>query len=77
MDETVNGSRKAPLSLHIGEATDIASVKTSSAFSSITYFTLGGVSAGSDIHSLTPGVYVAKISLIDGGTITKKIIKKQ
>lgn len=77
LDETVNGSRKAPLSLHIGEATDIASVKTSSAFSSITYFTLGGVSAGSDIHSLTPGVYVAKISLIDGGTITKKIIKKQ
>jgi len=77
LSEDVKGTRKAPINLNIGDnATDIASVKTSSAFSSIAYYTVNGIYAGIDKQSLAKGVYVAKITLKDGGTITKKIIKK-
>ncbi len=71
----VKGSRKAPFTLTLGASTGIASAKSSAALSSLTYYTLSGVSTGSDKSTLAPGVYVAKYVLKDGSVITKKVIK--
>lgn len=72
--EEVKGSRVAPFALHIGQPTDIASMKNSSAFDHIEYYSMNGQYVGNNKNSLSKGIYVAKISLNDGGVISKKII---
>jgi hypothetical protein len=69
----VLGSRLNPVSLTLGEATDIASVKYASALESVNYYTLDGRPAGTSKAGLTPGIYLVKYRLTDGRTLTKKI----
>lgn len=71
----VKGTRKAPVTLTIGDATDIASVKSASV-DHVAYFALDGSFAGSNKGALKKGVYVAKYTLKDGSVITKKQIMK-
>jgi len=70
----VQGSRKSPVALTIGRATDIASVKYASAVESAAYYTLDGIEAGHSKAALRPGVYVAKYLLTDGTVLSKKIV---
>ena len=69
----VLGSRLNPVSLTLGEATDIAAVKYASALESVNYYTLDGRPAGTSKAGLTPGIYLVKYRLTDGRTLTKKI----
>ncbi len=72
----VHGSRKSPVTLTIGAATDIATLKTNPSVEHAAYYTLNGISAGTSKQSLAQGIYIAKYTLLDGNVITKKIIIK-
>lgn len=72
----VHGNRKSPVTLTIGSATDIATLKTNPSIGSVSYYSLSGIPVGTSKHSLAQGIYVAKYTLKDGNVITKKIIIK-
>ncbi len=74
--QEVKGSRKAPLALHIGVPTGIASLKMCSVLESVAFYNLNGTYAGATKNSLLPGFYIERVTLIDGSSISKKIIVK-
>jgi hypothetical protein len=72
----VVGSRTRPITLTVGNASDITSVKYASALADATYYTLDGLFAGNSKSALRTGVYIAKYRLTDGTTFTKKLVIK-
>ena len=72
----VQGTRKSPIQLTLGTATDITSVKRASALADATYYTLDGIPATHNKSALRPGIYVAKYRLTDGTVLTKKVVIK-
>ena len=73
-DGSVQGSRKAPLTLNVGRTTGIAAVKYASAVEHTVYYTLDGVVAGDSKATLQSGVYIAKHYLKDGSVMAKKVV---
>ena len=73
---SVQGSRKAPVQLTLGTATDITSVKHATALADAAYYTLDGRTAGHSRSALRIGVYIAKYRLTDGTVLTKKVMVK-
>lgn len=72
----VQGSRKQPILLHVGDATSISSLHSESAFASVEYYTLDGILVGTQKSELGKGVYVSKVLLKDGSVMSKKIVIK-
>lgn len=72
----VIGCRQSPFELHVGDATDIVSVQSSMALASVTYYNLDGIPAGHDQKALRSGVYVARMQLLDGRQLNRKVIVK-
>lgn len=72
----VKGSRTQPVALTIGDATGIASVKSSKAVQSMQYYTTGGTNMGANKNSLGKGIYIAKYQLVDGSVLTNKVVIK-
>ena len=72
----VVGNRTRPVTLTVGNASGITSVKYASALADATYYTLDGLAVGSSKAALRTGVYIAKYRLTDGTTFTKKLVIK-
>ena len=70
----VVGSRRNPVTLHVGQATGFDTLRNGQAFRSMDFYTLDGLHAGTDRKSLLPGIYVATVTLHDGRVVTKKIV---
>lgn len=72
----IRGSRRAPLPLTIGAATDIASLHGNANIVSTTFYTLDGITAASERSRLSRGIYIVKYVLVDGSVINQKVIIK-
>lgn len=67
------GTCASPVALTIGEATDIASVRRSTALESVEYYSMDGIRVATDKSSLRPGIYVARYHISGGQVLSQKI----
>lgn len=76
LSEEVMGTRKSPMALHVGDATDIAYTPEGTAHKTVAYYNVDGIYVGSTKSNLGKGIYIEKVSLNNDINITKKLIVK-